>query len=183
MPLASAWRRLQPGEDAAHGSIRRLLWLWIVVIVGVFSLSQTKQDLYIFPAAPAIAALVADAIVASDFGRAGRGVRVMLAVVLVLCLACGPLVFWLFGSGYYELPGARVAAVLIGAGAVVALVALLRRRGRSPSPALAATFVAFNYVFVSRVLPGMERMKPVVPLAGVAGIARAACRGASAPTT
>ncbi|HXH05413.1 MAG TPA: glycosyltransferase family 39 protein, partial [Vicinamibacterales bacterium] len=34
-----------------------LLWLWLLVIVGVFSLSATKQDLYIFPAVVAAAAL------------------------------------------------------------------------------------------------------------------------------
>lgn len=167
VPIASAWRRVQPGEDATHGSIRRLLWLWIIVFTVVFSFSETKQDLYIFPTGPAAAALIADALVASHFARAGRGVRVMLAIVLLLCLACAPLIVWLFGSGYYELPGARLVAALIGAGALVSLVALLARQGHIAIAGLAATFVAFNYVFVVRVLPGMERIKPVVPLAEV----------------
>jgi hypothetical protein len=32
---------------------------------------------------------------------------------------------------------------------------------------MATTFVAFNYVFVSLVLPSTERLKPAMPLAGV----------------
>ena len=163
----SAWRRAQAGEDATHAAIRRLLWLWIVVFVVVFSLSQTKQDLYIFPVVPAVAALVADALVASGFGQKHSGLRILLAVVGVLCLACSPLVFWLFGSGYYALPGARVAAVLLGIGAVAMLGGVVSGRARIAVLAMAVTFVTFNYVFVSRVLPGMERFKPVVPLADV----------------
>jgi 4-amino-4-deoxy-L-arabinose transferase-like glycosyltransferase len=167
VPAVSAWRRARAGEDATHAAIRRLLWLWIVVFVAIFSLSQTKQDLYIFPVAPAVAALVADALVASGFGSEHRGLRIMLGVVAVLCLACSPLVFWVFGSGYYALPGARAAAVLLGIGALVMLGGVVSGRARVAVLAMAATFVTFNYVFVSRVLPGMERLKPVVPLADV----------------
>ena len=167
VPAASAWRRVQTGEDDIAAAIRRLLWLWIVVFVIIFSLSQTKQDLYIFPVAAAVAALVADALVASGFGRAHRGLRVLLAVVGLLCLACSLIVFRLFGSGYYGLPGARAAAIVLGIGAVVSLGAMVSGRARVAVLAIAATFVIFNYVFVSRVLPGMERLKPVVPLADV----------------
>ena len=46
-------------ERARHGQlddpdvrVRTLLWLWILVIVGFFSLSAAKQDLYIFPIVP-----------------------------------------------------------------------------------------------------------------------------------
>jgi 4-amino-4-deoxy-L-arabinose transferase-like glycosyltransferase len=37
--------------------IETLLWCWIAAIVGFFSLSAGKQDLYIFPIVPAVAAL------------------------------------------------------------------------------------------------------------------------------
>jgi 4-amino-4-deoxy-L-arabinose transferase-like glycosyltransferase len=40
--------------------IRTLLLLWIAIIVVFFSLSQTKQDLYIFPVVAAVAALGGD---------------------------------------------------------------------------------------------------------------------------
>ena len=53
--------------DAIRDRVRTLLWLWILVIVGFFSLSAGKQDLYIFPIVPAVAALAGIAI-----ARAGR---------------------------------------------------------------------------------------------------------------
>ena len=49
-------RRARRGR-ASRFRIRTLLWLWILVIVGFFSLSAAKQDLYIFPIVPAVAAL------------------------------------------------------------------------------------------------------------------------------
>src|SRR6185436_19179119 len=91
--------------------------------------------------------------------------RVMLAVVLLLCLAAAVLVVLQFGSGYYALPGAWLAAGLICAGALGACAALGVGRTRLCVLVLAGTFVVFNYVFVARVLPGTERLKPVVPLA------------------
>src|SRR4029079_4029484 len=44
------------GLDPAF-RIRTLLWLWILVIVIFFTFSAAKQDLYIFPIVPAVAAL------------------------------------------------------------------------------------------------------------------------------
>ena len=40
--------------------IETLLWCWIAAIVGFFSLSAGKQDLYIFPIVSAVAALRRD---------------------------------------------------------------------------------------------------------------------------
>jgi 4-amino-4-deoxy-L-arabinose transferase-like glycosyltransferase len=63
LPMRGAgegWRATIAGESAPAASIRRLLWLWIVVTVAVFSFSQTKEDLYILPAVPALAVLAAD---------------------------------------------------------------------------------------------------------------------------
>ena len=88
VPLATAWRR-----GPSSSPIRRFLWIWIVVVTGAFSLSQSKQDLYIFPVVAAAAALVADTLAATGYGRHHRGVRVLLgitAVLLVLsAVACG----------------------------------------------------------------------------------------------
>jgi len=52
--------------------IRTLLWLWILVIVTFFTFSAAKQDLYIFPIVPAVAALAGLVI-------ARRGRRCLLA--------------------------------------------------------------------------------------------------------
>ena len=45
------------------GSIRRLLWWFVVTTVAVFSISASKEDLYILPAIPVAAVLVADLLV------------------------------------------------------------------------------------------------------------------------
>ena len=50
------------------GRVRTLLWLWIAVFVGFFSFSAGKQDLYIFPIVPAVAALAGWATGARESG-------------------------------------------------------------------------------------------------------------------
>ena len=54
-------------DETADRALDRLLWIWIVLFVAVFSFSRTKEDLYIFPIVPAVAALVGQ--------RAGRHVH------------------------------------------------------------------------------------------------------------
>ena len=90
----TAWRRRPSGESRTR-AIRRLLWIWIVVIVGVFSLSQSKQDLYIFPVCRGGRA---------DCGHAGRlrpdhrhrGVRVLLGILRRAALSGRRRSGWLF---------------------------------------------------------------------------------------
>jgi 4-amino-4-deoxy-L-arabinose transferase-like glycosyltransferase len=159
-PLWSAWRRRQAGEDQAHASLRRLLWCWIVGITAAFSLSATKQDLYIFPVVAASAVLIADTLLAADFGRARRSVALWTGAVALIVAAAGAAVAYLFGSGAYALEGARVAGSICLAGGLLAAGAIISRRPRAATVILAGTFVAFNYVFVLRVLPSVERFKP-----------------------
>ena len=54
------WAERRREREALPLRIRTLLLLWIAIIVVLFSLSQTKQDLYIFPIAAAVAALGGD---------------------------------------------------------------------------------------------------------------------------
>lgn len=164
VPLLWAWRPATSDEAPADTSVRRLCWIWIVSMTAVFSLSQSKQDLYIFPVAPAVAALVAHTLVMYGH-QTHRWVSRLLAVVALLTIASGLAALWLFGSGYYQLAGMRVAAVICGVGGLTTLWALSRGHRRGVVFTLAATFVAFNYVFVVRVLPSVERLKPSVPLA------------------
>ena len=56
-------------------------------------------------------------------------------------------------------------AVVLGAGALGAIALWLRGRRALAIATLAAGFIAFNYQFVGRVLPDVERLKPVPPLA------------------
>jgi 4-amino-4-deoxy-L-arabinose transferase-like glycosyltransferase len=186
IPLVTAWRRdpgtrdLAPGtRDLAPGtwnlapgtrisepgtvvrsSLRRLLWCWIVVIVGVFSLSATKQDLYIFPTVAALAVLIADLLVAKGLGAESAPLRWTLAGVGVTIVIAGGVIAAFFAFGVYALAAAPIAAgILIVGGCVVAASAAARRPPMA-LVALAWTFIAFNYVFVVRVLPSVERFKP-----------------------
>jgi 4-amino-4-deoxy-L-arabinose transferase-like glycosyltransferase len=166
VPLCLAWRRRIDDALPAQTAIRHLLWLWVVVIAGAFSLSQTKQDLYIFPVTAAVAVLVADALVASGFGRESRTLRLLTIAVALASAAAGGAVIRYFGSGgYYALDGARTIGVWLIAGGVASAALNIARRNQAAVVALAVAFVAFNYVLVARTLPSVERLKPVVPLA------------------
>ena len=48
-----------PGRDAGRRALDRLAWVWIIGVVGFFSLSQSKRGPYLIPAAPAVAIVVA----------------------------------------------------------------------------------------------------------------------------
>ncbi len=171
VPIWTGWsqivgaRRGRAELSATDASIRRLLWLWIVVIVGAFSFSASKEDLYILPVAPAAAALIADALVGSRFGRDHRGVRTILAVVCVVVAVLGGLVLWILGSGYYRIMDAPLVAAVLLLGGIGALALGFAGRPAAAFRTLATTFVAFNCLFVLRVLPGLEPLKPVPLLA------------------
>lgn len=159
IPLWTGWRRA-PGEPET-ASIRRLLWLWVVAIVAAFSFSASKEDLYILPVAPAAAALIADMLIATDAGRNHRGVRIILIVVCAVVVTLGAAVWWLLGAGYYKVVDAPLVAGLLVGGGVLSTALILMRRYPVALATLAATFVAFNWLFVLRVLPGVEALKPV----------------------
>ncbi len=164
LPAAAlmAWRgRRSLGEG---GRLEGLLWCWIVAVVGCCSLSAGKQDLYIFPIVPAVAALGALAIerrVLDD--RSCRLVAWSLAIAGLLFAAGGGAVLWLFESAgrTYALVGALPIGLLGLAGGLLACVfGLIRRPVVSALTLLAAT-IAVNWIFVVRVLPDFERYKPV----------------------
>jgi 4-amino-4-deoxy-L-arabinose transferase-like glycosyltransferase len=161
VPLATAWRRPQPAHAGADtAALRRLLWCWTLVIVGAFSLSATKQDLYILPITVAVAVLIADLLVTTGFGVSSRVVRWLIFGTGGLTTGAGLAIGALFSSGVYALSGGSMAsAVLVVGGAVVAAASAWRRMTFA-AVALAATFGLFNYVFVMRVLPSVERFKP-----------------------
>ena len=164
VPLAMAWRPAAPGEPASRASIRRLLWLWIVSIVVFFSFSKTKEDLYIFPVVAAVAALVADLLTSED-GLRRRATSVLFVASAALCVLLAAGVLGWLRDGYYRLDGAVIVAGLLAAGGVGAIGFWLAGRRPLAVATLAAGFIVFNYLFVGRVLPDVERMKPVPPLA------------------
>ena len=144
--------------------IETLLWCWIVAIVGFFSLSAGKQDLYIFPIVPAVAALGGLAIHRGLARAEWTGwVTGTLATIGALLVIAGGAVLFLFESAgrTYALDSAAVVGGLALAGGVVALVLGLRRRPAAAGLTLLGALAAMNWAFVVRVLPEFERYKPV----------------------
>jgi len=162
--LVSAWRRTGPEEDAVSASLRRLLWLWIVTIAGVFSFSQSKQDLYIFPVVAAAAALIAETIQRALDGERRTAFRVISIVTAALILPAAAAGYWLFGAGYFALAGAGAAALVLSAGAIAIITSAARGRLAAVPVLWAATFLIFNYVLVLRILPALEPLKPSAAL-------------------
>jgi len=166
------WReRREPGIDVER-RIRTLLWLWIALIVGFFSLSSTKQDLYILPVVPAVAVLGADLLSRGAFnaGDARRGaVRWSLfATGLVLALA-GAVALYVFeqAGAAYAVDGTLFLGTFGVAGGLAAAALAARRSSWAAAVALLTALVAVNWTLALRVLPAFERYKPVVPLSDV----------------
>jgi 4-amino-4-deoxy-L-arabinose transferase-like glycosyltransferase len=150
--------------------IRTLLWLWVLVIVAFFTLSEAKQDLYIFPIVPAVAALggVFISRALGPGGPAGWLRRTVAAMgLLVLAFGAGTLYLFQAAGNVYSLEGTALVGVLsaLGGAAVLALALL----GRLPAAlvAVAVAALALNWTFVLRVLPSFEQYKPVPALSAV----------------
>ena len=150
-----------------RGRLQSLLWCWVLAVVGFFSLSAGKQDLYIFPIVPAVAALGGLVLARMrDDARVCAHARVTLTIAGLLVAAAGGAVLYVFeaAGGAYTLRGAHaIGAIAIAAGALVALLAAVRRPWVSAA-LLVAALVTVDWVFVVRVLPDFERYKPVVPM-------------------
>jgi 4-amino-4-deoxy-L-arabinose transferase-like glycosyltransferase len=164
IPAAAAWWRGRRAVEAAdpRARVRSLLWLWIVTFVGFFSLSAGKQDLYIFPIVPAIAAL-AGLEIARATGRDGAGVaRTTIAIGAVLLVIGAALVYLFEAAGAaYAIEGvAAIGVIGLVAGAVTIWLAW-HRRLFAASTVLATGFILLNGVFVLRTLPSFEAYKPV----------------------
>jgi 4-amino-4-deoxy-L-arabinose transferase-like glycosyltransferase len=159
IPAAVLWFRRWQADR-----VQTLLWLWILTIVAFFSFSHDKQDLYVFPIVPAVAALGASAVLRwKDSPR----VTVTTASVAGLVFAVlGAGVLYLLGGGgrVYAIEGVTAAGVVVVAGGLGAAVLAATRRIPVSVTVLVAALIAFNWIFVVRVLPSFERYKPVPPL-------------------
>ena len=145
------------GEPAQR--IRALLGIWVAVFVGFFSASAAKQDLYIFPIAPAVAAL-AGVTIASGLTGVLRWTSVAIGGIIALA---GVGVLHLFGPGasVYALRGALPMGAVAVAGGLFVAAAAATNRVRESLFAIVITFIVLNWVFVLRALPDFERFKPV----------------------
>jgi 4-amino-4-deoxy-L-arabinose transferase-like glycosyltransferase len=161
------------------GRLASLLWIWIFAIVAFFSFSRSKQDLYILPIVPAVAAL-AGGVLASAFRTDEAGnpvarspsrtlVRWTTAVVGLLLVVVGIVVAYVFvgPATVYALRGAGSVAWLAMAGGAVVLALAAGGRVFGAAFALGATAVAANWIFVLVSLPSFEPYKPVPEIAEV----------------
>jgi 4-amino-4-deoxy-L-arabinose transferase-like glycosyltransferase len=158
LPAAAvaAWRE--------RSRLQSLLWCWIVAIVAFFSYSAGKQDLYIFPIAPAVAALGGAAIargLSEDRWRGWLTWTLRVAGALLALTGAGVLLLFETAGRVYMLNGAMTIGAIAIAGGVGALALGIVRRPRPSALTLLVATVAINWVFVMRVLPDFERYKPV----------------------
>jgi 4-amino-4-deoxy-L-arabinose transferase-like glycosyltransferase len=162
------WSLLLPCAAVAawktRSRIETLLWCWIAAIVGFFSLSAGKQDLYIFPIVSAVAALGGVTIQRglSD-ERWKKWVSATLAAGGALLALAGAAVLYLFETAgrVYALDAALIVGAIGLAGGVVALFFGAARKPAAAALSLLAAVVAVNWAFVVCVLPEFERYKPV----------------------
>ena len=144
--------------------VQTLLWLWILTIVAFFSLSHDKQDLYVFPIVPAVAALGDAAVMRWKDSPRVTLTTATVAGVLFAVLGAGVL-YLLGGAGrVYAIEGVTAAGIAVVAGGALAAILAATRRISMAVAVLAASLIVFNWIFVLRVLPSFERYKPVPPL-------------------
>ncbi|MFN7966844.1 MAG: glycosyltransferase family 39 protein [Acidobacteriota bacterium] len=164
-----AWRRRDAGS--------RLLVAWVLFVVLLFTLSGERRDLYVLPAFPALALLVARAFDAPEISR--RWITVPLAITGVLLLMLGvaaPLI------ARQHVPGGMTAIVVFSAAAFAAGLALLStiRRGDPTRAALVAGggMAAIYLVISIAVMPTFDGVKSARGFANEISAATADARAA-----
>jgi 4-amino-4-deoxy-L-arabinose transferase-like glycosyltransferase len=136
LPMAAvmAWRSRPAHRGLGEGGSRldTLLWCWIGSIVVFFSFSAAKQDLYIFPIVPAVAALGGRAIAAGLSDERWRSwLSSTLAIAGALLAVAGGAVLYLFQTAgrVYALDAALLIGVIAAGHAGARRDAASRRRG------------------------------------------------------
>lgn len=133
---------------------------WMVVIVLFFSLSRSKEDLYILPSYPAAAVLIGGWLARAYNERARRGAAVLAGVLLS---ALGALIIYA-GSNpatRYGIGGTEVIGGALIAGGLLAGLASPRGGALLAVAAIAAAIAAMNWTLAVKTLSSYERYKPV----------------------
>src|SRR5687768_16519261 len=165
IPLSLWWA----ARNARDDRIARLLVAWIGTIVVFFSLSGTKEDLYILPIVPAEAALIGAMLAKVVEGTSGdREVRWFAGVNAMLLVAAGAALLWTFAiDRRYSLDGAAVIGGLAVAGGVGGVACLKRRNVFAAVVTTAGTLILTVWCIVLCTLPDFERYKPVRPFSEI----------------
>lgn len=153
-------------------SEERLLWLWILVVTGFFSLARFKLDHYIFPAAPACCLIAARAWIDAARDRDGRlaATRYSVLVLAGVLIAGGSFAGVYLSEIDLALPAtAFLLPVAIFAGGVGLLFQSERLRWRVPAgTGVLVTALLVSYATVDVVgFPALERVRPTRRVARV----------------
>jgi 4-amino-4-deoxy-L-arabinose transferase-like glycosyltransferase len=90
------------GEPEAATLLRRLMWIWLVVVVVFFSIPQSKPIGYIMPLLFPVAALAADAVANHLRKRSTRATRVAMGSAVLAALLCLALVFGIAANYHHD---------------------------------------------------------------------------------
>jgi 4-amino-4-deoxy-L-arabinose transferase-like glycosyltransferase len=164
IPLA-IWCAVRQPEQR----IARLLVIWIVAIVAFFSLSGTKEDLYILPIVAAEAALIGAMLASAiEGGATVRPVAWASALTALLLLVAGSALFWAFAiANRYSLVGAGFVGIVAALGGAGTLVWSVRHRVFASVATAGGSLIVIVWCVVLCTLPDFERYKPVRPFAGI----------------
>ena len=171
IPAAMLWwrERTQVSTSPVARRTWSLLWLWIAVIVAFFSFSHDKQDLYILPIVPAVAALGAAVISRSEaIPGAVRATGAILGLVVAIAGAAVLYIFVVIRPAY-SFDAAPLVGLAAAVGGVVATVLASRRRVIAAVTAALITLLAVNWLLVVRILSDLEQQKPVPALVAFLG--------------
>jgi len=170
-------RALMRGERL--DPVESLLWIWVAVIVGFFTLSTFKLDHYVFPAAPALCLICARAWFEIRQSRlspahacARAGLHLIGPILVAIGLGCGYFLIARLELSRYAM---MVPIALTIAGA--ALMALTNVRGGLPprAPWIVLSALAITYAgLVAFVMPALDRRKVVSDMARQIAIHREA---------
>ena len=128
--LFRAIRKLIQERMQTSGTFELFLLLWGILPVVFFSLSESKLPGYILPAIPAFGLLLADYL----WQKQKQARRVPAAVVVVHCLLngtmlTGALLVWYWISRVRPIPGAMIAAAIVGGSIALAMIVVILLRG------------------------------------------------------
>ena len=164
IPVALVWA-IRERQDR----VARLLMTWIAVIVVFFSLSGTKEDLYILPIVTAEAALIGAMLAkAIEGGSVLRPAAWSTGATAVLLLVAGTAALWVFAlTDRYSLYGGAFVGAAAVTGGLASLVWSFRRNVFASVVTVAAALVVIVWCVVLCTLPDFERYKPVKPFSAI----------------
>jgi 4-amino-4-deoxy-L-arabinose transferase-like glycosyltransferase len=167
-PLLAAAVRL-PERSERERRLDALAWCWLLGVIAFLSLSQSKRNDYLLPAAAAVAILASGPLTrwigGDPLPRWRRAwVTGLLAVLALAALGLGAALVVVAPRRAPVLaePG-RAAAVMLAVGACIGAAMLVRRHRRGAAIAAWGTFAAFFLVAAAALLPAADSFKSARP--------------------